>query len=310
MAPRASRRGTRFVVEDEQGRRYEPTIERAKIADAGPLRVSVRLEGNLNGPRTRPLARFLAHLHFYDGSATVRFDLTIRNPRPSNHPRNLWGLGDGGAIYIRDAALTVTLPASAGPSTIRGSAEPSLLWRRFQRGVEVYQDSSGGEHWRGPVHLNRNHVVPNTFRGYRMRFDGTEDAGHRATPIVAIERDGRTLAIAMEHFWQDFPKALEADADAIVLRLFPRQYADVHELQGGEQKTHSFILAFDRDAVTDDPLSWCRAPLRSAPSRPGTPRPPRPPTWSRGPRAERHPPAACRRRDRGPGHVRVQARGD
>ena len=42
----------------------------------------------------------------------------------------------------------------------------------------------------------------------------------------------------MPYFWQNFPKAVEATADSLTLRLFPRQYGDVHELQGGEQKTH------------------------------------------------------------------------
>ena len=43
--------------------------------------------------------------------------------------------------------------------------------------------------------------------------------------------------------------------------MFPRQYAGVHEIQGGEQKTHTFYLAFGRDTVTVEPLAWCRSPL-------------------------------------------------
>ena len=42
------------------------------------------------------------------------------------------------------------------------------------------------------------------------------------------------------------------------MRLFPQQYADVHEIQGGEQKTHELFVAFGRDTVTDEPLAWCR----------------------------------------------------
>jgi hypothetical protein len=54
---------------------------------------------------------------------------------------------------------------------------------------------------------------------------------------------------------------VEASAGEVVLRLFPRQYADVYELQGGEQKTHAFHVAFGRDAVTEGPLDWGRSPL-------------------------------------------------
>jgi hypothetical protein len=48
----------------------------------------------------------------------------------------------------------------------------------------------------------------------------------------------------------------------MVIGLFPRQYGDVHELQGGEQKTHEVVLAFLADGVTDPPLAWCHEPLR------------------------------------------------
>ncbi len=46
------------------------------------------------------------------------------------------------------------------------------------------------------------------------------------------------------------------------MRLFPKQYADVHELQGGEQKTHTFWVSFAADQVGEIPLAWCRAPAR------------------------------------------------
>jgi len=76
-----------------------------------------------------------------------------------------------------------------------------------------------------------------------------EQTGRRATPIVTLERDGQTIGIAMRYFWENFPKAIEAGPQSLTLRLFPRQYADLHELQGGEQKTHEFVVAFGKDTV-------------------------------------------------------------
>jgi hypothetical protein len=69
-------------------------------------------------------------------------------------------------------------------------------------------------------------------------------------------------------FWQNFPKALEATREAIRLALFPGEFADAHEIQGGEQKTHTFFVAFGPDTVTTEPLAWCRDPLvaRAEPS--------------------------------------------
>ncbi|MCE9529640.1 MAG: hypothetical protein K8T89_00640 [Planctomycetes bacterium] len=125
----------------------------------------------------------------------------------------------------------------------------------------MYQDSSGGANWRSSNHLNRNRVVPNTFQGYRLKAGETQQTGLRATPIVMLDQGDKHLALAMPNFWQNFPKAFEAASDSLTLSLFPRQYADLHELQGGEQKTHIFYASFGHDHVTEEPLAWTRDPL-------------------------------------------------
>src|SRR5262249_2251214 len=103
--------------------------------------------------------------------------------------------------------------------------------------------------------------VPYNLRGYRCRLDGREGAGNRATPAVVLERGPDQVGVAMPYFWQNFPKAVEAGADGLVLRLFPRQVAEAGELEGGEQETHTLYVAFGPDTVTDEPLAWCRMPL-------------------------------------------------
>jgi hypothetical protein len=251
----------RFTVEDKAGAVYEPRIARVQVEEAGPLRAVVRLEGELAGQGREPLGEFAARLHFFAGSATVRFDLTLRNPRRAEHPGGLWDLGDPGSVYIRDAALTVAPPPGEGAALVRYSAEVGAPFESAPPPLELYQDSSGGDNWQSTNHINRNRVVPNSFRGYRLRAGGAERTGLRATPALSLTRAGHTLAAAVPEFWQNFPRAVEATADALVVRFFPRQCADVHELQGGEQKTHTAYVAFGPDGVTDEPLDWCRAPL-------------------------------------------------
>jgi YetA-like protein len=253
---------THFVVESEEGQVLKPRMDELDVAESGPLRVVIRVKGAIGPAGGRPWCRFFANLHFFAGLAGVRFDLTLHNPRRAIHPGNFWSLGDQGSIYIRDAALTLALPRDTGAAHIQFSPEPSSPIRACDSPFELYQDSSGGENWRGTVHVNRHGVVPNTFQGYRLRAPNLDENGLRSTPLVTLERGGRWMGLAMEYFWQNFPKAIEATPDALTLRLFPRQYADVHELQGGEQKTHTFWISFAKDRVTDEPLSWCRAPLR------------------------------------------------
>jgi hypothetical protein len=253
---------THLTIESNEEQIFRPRLEEFELIESGPLRVVIRVKGSLGLAGRNSWCRFFAYLHFFAGLAVVRFDLTLHNPRRARHPGNFWNLGDKGSIYIRDAALTLVLPKDTELAHIRFSSELSTPFRTCDPPLELYQDSSGGENWRGTVHVNRHHVVPNTFRGYRLRTPDREEDGLRATPIVTLESGGRWLGLAMEYFWQNFPKAIEATPDSLTLRLFPKQFADVHELQGGEQKTHTFWISFAPDRVTDEPLSWCRAPLR------------------------------------------------
>ena len=259
---------SRFAVEDEKGRRFLPHITRMQIEEPGPVRALVHLQGELIFPGAEALAYFDARLHFYANSAVVRFELTMRNPRQAAHPGGLWDLGNGGSIYLRDAALTLALPDPADPAgaVIHCSAERGAPFEVLPGPLELYQDSSGGTNWKSSNHVNRQHVVPNTFRGYRLKAGGGERSGMRATPALLLSAGNRTLGVTVPCFWQNFPKAVEATSDTIVIRLFPRQYADVHEIQGGEQKTHDFAVLFGVPAgdAPEQTLAWFRTPARAA----------------------------------------------
>jgi hypothetical protein len=251
---------TEFQVENQKGQLFEAITDQVKAEEIGPLRSVIRAEGRLVYAGTAPLVHFVVRLHFFAASAVVRFHLTLHNPRKADHPGGMWGLGSGGSVYMRDASVIVSLPPGEGERQTRCSSEPTAPFEPVPLPLELYQDSSGGENWQSHSHFNRDHVVPNTFRGYRLRHSGGERFGLRATPIVSLNHGAAALAVTIPYFWQNFPKAIEATADTLILRLFPRQYADVHELQGGEQKTHVFFVSFARDNVTSDPLAWCRAP--------------------------------------------------
>jgi hypothetical protein len=77
---------------------------------------------------------------------------------------------------------------------------------------------------------------------------------------VTLTTGERVLAAVMPKFWQNFPRAIGASGMVIEIGLWPGQFPDVHELQGGEQKTHEIALAFGADPVTDVPMHWCRVP--------------------------------------------------
>jgi len=233
-------------------------VRRVVVDEHGPLRATVLIEGTI-ASWTRPLLGLQARLHFFAGSAAVRCALTLRNPRAAVHPSGIWELGDRGSVYVQSVELETAL--SEGPTAdVSCSPELERPIERMSQPLDLYQDSSGGEQWRSPTHRNRNGVITTSFRGYRLNTASESAAGQRATPVITLERGRDRIAVTMEQFWQNFPKSLEARDNAVVLGLFPRQHADLHEIQGGEQKTHSFTLAFGRDPLSKDAVRWGRLP--------------------------------------------------
>jgi hypothetical protein len=188
---------------------------------------------------------------------------TLRNPRAVAHIGGFWELGDPGNVLLRDAAFSLGLTNAREPVHVRCSLQPAEPLAPVALPLEIYQESSGGAEWQHPNHRNRAGVVPMRWRGYRVRSGALESRGERATPIVELQGPRHAIAVTLPAFWQNFPKAIEVDAASVTVRLFPAQFADLHELQGGEQKTHTFYLSFARDTVTPIPLDWCRMPLRA-----------------------------------------------
>jgi len=245
-----------FVVTDQRGRSWRARITRVEVEDRGELRSSVRLDGFV-GPRARPLLEVIGRVHFFAGSAAVRVAITVRNPRRARHRGGFWELGDHGSIYMRDASLHVVLPS--GVSSVDCAPEREVPAERFAVPFELVQDSSGGEQWQHRTHVNRLGEVPSSFRGYQLRAGEARRPGLRATPALTASHASGVVRIAVEHFWQNFPKAIETGSRNITLRLWPRQHADLHEIQGGEQKTHSFTLALGRDRMSCDAIFWGRS---------------------------------------------------
>ncbi|MHB8973879.1 MAG: hypothetical protein ACYC4N_25875 [Pirellulaceae bacterium] len=130
--------------------------------------------------------------------------------------------------------------------------------------IEIYQDSSGGENWQSRNHVNREGRVPCRFQGYRVQTNDNERFGRRASPVLMSQADGVTVAVTIPEFWQQFPKALEIDGKYLRARLFPKQWDDLFELQGGERKTHTVWLEFaSGDGSEGSPLDWVHQPART-----------------------------------------------
>jgi hypothetical protein len=258
---RALLESSAIVAEDRHGARYHLAIQRATIERAGSLCAVIRLDGALAGPATRQLLDVSVRLQFFAGLGTVKAELSVTNPRPARHPGGVWDLGDPGSVLLRDLSIDI-VPARAGHGDVWGSLDRSDHMEPAGGRFAVHQESSGGRNWQHDNHLTRDNRIASRFRGFRAVRDGREVEGLRATPIASIGGGDTRVSVALPHFWEVFPKAIEADARHCAVGMFPRAFGDLHELQGGERSTLSFAICFGRDTVSAEPLAWIRSPLR------------------------------------------------
>ena len=253
------------MVTTPEGELLETKFMRVAVEERGHVRTTIRVEGAI-GPSRRPQLLMVGRLQFLAGSSAVRVALTVRNPRRSRHQGGIWELGDRGSIYLRDMSLRLLFPGEI--TRLECAAETGAPLSPLALPAEIYQVSSGGANWRSAAHVDRHGEIPCTFCGYRLESGGGRVDGRRATPVMIARHPQGRVGFAMEHFWQNWPKAMSAEPNALLLRLFPGQCANEHELQGGEQKTHRFTLMFGDEPSALDAASWSREPsaVRATPA--------------------------------------------
>ncbi|MGH9408847.1 MAG: hypothetical protein ACRD1V_05270, partial [Vicinamibacterales bacterium] len=251
-------------LRDAIGNVQVASFHSVSVEERGPLRACVRLDGRVQW--SDGVLEVTARLHFYQGSAVAKIVLTMRNPSAAAHPAGYWELGQEGSVYVKDVSVVFQLADRGHDRDLRWSLEAGSEFVSVATPATVHQDSSGGENWRSTTHVNRSGDVPISFQGYRWRAGDRAGEGVHATPIVDVRWGSRKFAVMLEKFWQNFPKSLSVNADEIRVGLWPEQFSDLHEIQGGEQKTHTLFVAFGEDRVGVEPLEWCRAPVSVQPS--------------------------------------------
>jgi hypothetical protein len=232
-------------------------INKVEVEAGGPVLATVQLGGELK-LYNRVMA-FVARLHFFCESSAIRYCLTLSNTQRAEHAGGFWEVPNKKSILIDGYSFTIdpdSLSMLKEPVRIMCSTELGHPLQEFADHIELYQGSSGG------TNLKRNNDH-NTY-GYQLRWDVMEEKhGHHATPIVILEKGKLQVALAMRYFWQNFPISMGGTKEGLGITFSGEKSL---ELQGGEQKTHEFVVAFGKDTVTpEQPLEWVRSPLRVRP---------------------------------------------
>lgn len=251
-----------FRLTTPRGRTCLPVFTSVAPEFAGPVRTTFLAQGHF--PHCRGL-RLVARVSLFPGTHLVKLEVRLHNPRRARHRHGLWDLGDRGSILFRQFAVQIAPSPKGAAPVVAWQCEPTES-APSQGGdrMAVYQDSSGGPQWRSRNHVNRQGALPCQIRGYRASAGARHWNGMRANPTVAVGHEAAALAVAVPEFWQQFPKSLVAEEGQIEVGLFPSQWGDLHELQGGEQKTHTFWLASGTNAAAlVESLRWVHEPVRA-----------------------------------------------
>lgn len=239
--------GAKLSLVDAKGVAHDAVIHKVEIEETGPIRASILTEGHFPGSGNVGRLRFRARTALLAGSTAMTIEVVLHNPRAARHPGGLWDLGDAGSCFFED--LTLVFPVAQGVDQLRWHAESPTDEKTEKLGKNshwtLYQDSSGGEQWQSPNHVDRNSNLSVSFRGYRVSNEsGVVASGNRATPVfTAVSREG-WIGVAVRDFWQNFPKAVRWCDERLEIGLFPGEASGAFELQGGEQKRHMVIVEF------------------------------------------------------------------
>ena len=258
-------------------------IDSSEIETAGPLRTTLMLTGEFSG---REPLRFVCRVCFFAGSGLMRVRLTIHNPRRARHAGGLWDLGDPGSVLFRSLELVAQCPggqrevaAAAEVGAVEALPVDRVYWRAEPEEqahvlcgnemLAIEQASSGGDNWQSANHVDRHGRVAAPYRGYVTRHAGRKIRGLRASPVMARVGGRVAVAVASPEFWQQFPKRMTTSAAGLDIELFPQFEGSLHELQGGEQKTHTVWfniapnISADQGDVLLDSLSWVHQPAQA-----------------------------------------------
>ena len=251
-----------------RGRSREIVINGWQVECAGAVRLTLRADGQVRGCKG---LRVRARLSIFAGTGLICYRLTVHNSRRARHRGGLWDLGDLGSVLVKDLSVLLRWNEPIRRASVKVQSDGCLadISLHLHRGIwQLHQNSSGGPNWQSRNHLNRLGQVPCRVPGYEIRLLPAQSSkasftekicrresghfdtiilkqGRRAMPTAAVKTDEFCAAVAVPEFWQQFPKTLEIASNYLRVGLWPQEWDDLHELQGGERKTHTMWFNFE-----------------------------------------------------------------
>ncbi len=244
-------------VTDLQGRRFCGGISRpevVEIEETGPLKGVIRSEGWLASADGSHFTRALVRLTAYAGKPYLTIAYTLIAADHPDEPKvadmkyevppiKLERYTEGLSFlryrvshrawdYIKDWRISFTLPDQIDSATFGGvGVFPSPA------NLVQYSDDSYALH-----------------RGLGYAPEDEIGRGERAQGWMTVPVGGAALTLAVEDFWQNFPKELCAEAQTVSLGLWPQAVPPL-DFPKGFAKTHRLLLLLHRPDAADLPAT-------------------------------------------------------
>jgi hypothetical protein len=227
---------------DSTGQPVKSDFSQANVAEHTNLNnhSSSAITVVVDGAFSETLVQFQLIINWLVPFDLIKFHLQIHNTNRAIHQGGKWDLGDVGSFNFK--ALNIELNTTQNSLKEHCTLTDVHNNQRFiGNSIVCEQFSSGGVNWQSPVHVNHNNTLDINKNGYVLNDGQIDHTGLRCQPVVALKNN---LAITLNKFWQNFPKSLKVKDNIVSLGLFPATHY-LHELQGGEKKTHSFWISLD-----------------------------------------------------------------
>lgn len=235
---------------DSKGQLLKADFRHASVTQQSNLKNnnSSALTLVIDGIFLETLVQFQLNIDWLVPFELIKCHLQLHNTDRAMHHGGKWDLGDTGSFNF--TALNIDLNTSQ-KSLKEYNTLSDVHNNTSYNGDNIIceQFSSGGVNWQSPVHVSQNNTLDINKNGYVINIgmkdmlenDRTEMTGLRCQPVISLKSN---LAITLNKFWQNFPKSLTVKDNVVSLGLFPASHY-LHELQGGEKKTHSFWISLN-----------------------------------------------------------------
>ncbi len=244
-------------VHDENGTEQALELKGVREECAGPVRQVFLVQACL---QSAPFVTIQFRLTHWKAAGILQLETRLRNTRRARHAGGLWDLGDSGSYRFRSFEIGLRSEELPATSEIRWKVEQNQAERTCHSEVFLTQYGSGDRFWNSTNHVDADDRSAVIDRGFMVASEFGMLRGYRAEPTFQLSGDDHHLTVAVPEFWQNFPSGIGAAMGSLEVALFPKVAETTYELQGGEQKTQSFVLTYGTGPCSTDQLNWVHQP--------------------------------------------------